>query len=174
MKTKSRRILEVVLIGGFGVFLAGSLMLGFEPGTRIGRTFVVTLADMTTILPCAFVLVGLFDAWVKRETVERHFGDTSGIRGYVGALLLAGTTVGGIYVAFPVAYSLHKKGAKLGVVFSYVGLSGACRIPMTMFEASFMGMTFTVVRLAVTVPLIYLSSIALSRFLTKRGYQLRE
>ena len=174
MKAMSRRIRDVVLISGFGVFLAVSLIVGFEPGTRIGRTFVVTLADMMNILPCAFVLVGLFDAWIKRETVERHFGETSGIRGYVGALLLAGTTVGGIYVAFPVAYSLHKKGAKLGVIFAYIGLSGACRIPMTMFEASFMGMIFTVVRLVVTVPLIYLSSLALSRFLTKRGYQLSE
>ncbi len=154
MKVKSRRILDAVLIGGFGAFLAVSLMIGFEPGARIGRTFVVTLADMMRILPCAFVLVGLFDAWVKRGTAERHFGETSGIRGYVGALLLAGTTVGGIYVAFPVAYSLHKKGAKLGVVFAYIGLSGACRIPMTMFEASFMGITFMAVRLAVTVPLV--------------------
>jgi len=174
VKARSRRIIDVVLIGGFGLFWAISLVVGFDPGTRVGRTFVAVLADMMKVLPCAFVLVGLFDAWVKRETIERHFGETSGIRGYVGVLLLAGTTVGGIYVALPVAYSLYKKGAKLGVVFAYIGFSGACRLPMTMFEASFVGMTFTVVRLVVTVPLIYLSSIALSLFLARRGYQLSE
>ena len=174
MKEKSRGILNSVLICSFGVFLVASLMIGFEPGTRIGRTFVATLTDMMKILPCAFVLASLLDTWVKRETVEKHFGETSGFRGYIGALLLASTTIGGIYVAFPIAYSLHRKGAKLGVVFSYIGLSGACRIPMMMFEASFMGMTFTVVRLAVTVPLVYLSSLVLARFLTKRGYRLSE
>lgn len=158
----------------FGLFVALSVVAGFEPGARIGHTFLATLADMMNVLPCAFVLVGLFDAWVKRETIERHFGERSGIRGYVAALLLAGTTVGGIYVAFPVAYSLQRKGAKLGVVFAYIGLSGACRIPMTMFEASFMGATFTVVRLVVTVPLICLSSSVLARFLAKRGYQVSE
>ena len=56
----------------------------------------------------------------------------------------------------------------------YIGLSGACRIPMMTFEASFMGITFTGVRIAVTVPLIYLSSIALAAFLGKRGYELSE
>jgi uncharacterized membrane protein YraQ (UPF0718 family) len=174
VKTGSRRIIDVALLCGFGLFLLTSLVVGFEPGNRVGRTFVATLADMMKVLPCAFVLVGLFDAWVKPETIDRHFGETSGIRGYVGVLLLAGTTVGGIYVAFPVAYSLYKKGAKLGVIFAYIGLSGACRIPMIMFEAAFMGMTFTAVRLIVTVPLVYLSAIALSLFLARRGYKLLE
>ena len=174
MKGTGGRVFEIALIGGFGLFLALSLVVGFQPGTRIGRSFVTTLGDMMKVLPCAFVLVGLFDAWVKRGTIEKHFGEGSGIRGYVGALLLAGTTVGGIYVAFPVAYSLYKKGAKLDVIFAYIGLSGACRIPMMTFEASFMGITFTSVRLIVTVPLIYLSSIVLAAFLGKRGYGLSE
>ncbi|MDI6701286.1 MAG: hypothetical protein QME48_08705 [bacterium] len=54
----------------------------------------------------------------EKETVEKHFGEAAGIRGYVWAALLAGTTVGGLYVAFPVAYSLYKKGAKLSIIFT--------------------------------------------------------
>ena len=168
------RLFAAGLTAVFGLFVALSVVAGFEPGARIGHTFLATLADMMNVLPCAFVLVGLFDAWVKPGTVEKHMGAGSGIRGHLGALLLAGTTVGGIFVAFPIAYSLYKKGAKLEVVFAYIGLSGACRIPMMTFEASFMGITFTGVRIAVTVPLIYLSSIALAAFLGKRGYELSE
>ncbi|ETR67135.1 MAG: hypothetical protein OMM_11917 [Candidatus Magnetoglobus multicellularis str. Araruama] len=64
---------------------------------------------MLTILPVAFVLIGLFDVWVPKEVIESHMGMGSGIKGYLWAILLAGLTVGGIYVAFPVAHALHKK-----------------------------------------------------------------
>lgn len=174
MKKKDGQVVKVALVGCFGLFLAFSAFVGFDPGRRIGHTFISVLVDMMTLLPCAFILIGLFDTWVKRETVELHFGVGSGIRGYVCGLLLAGTTVGGLYVALPVAYSLHKKGASLSVVFAYIGFSGSCRIPMAMFEASFMGMTFTIVRLAVTVPLILLSSILMGRCFARHGYELSE
>lgn len=174
VKEKVGQIVKVALVGCFGLFLAVSLIAGFEPGRRVGHTFIATGGDMMKLLPCAFILIGLFDTWVKRETVERHFGEGSGIRGYLWGILLAGTTVGGLYVAFPLAYSLHKKGARLSVVFAYIGFSGSCRIPMTMFEASFMGITFTAVRLAVSVPLILLSSALMGKFLARRNYVLSE
>ncbi|MCD4824456.1 MAG: permease [Phycisphaerae bacterium] len=149
-------------------------MADFKPGRQIGATFTSTLWEMMKLLPCAFVLIALFDVWVKREMVIRHFGHGSGIRGYLWAILLAGTTIGGLYVAFPLAYSLHKKGAKLGVTFAYIGFSGICRIPMTLFEASFMGAKFTAVRLAVSIPLITIAAVLMGRYLTKRGYDITE
>ncbi|MBW2023597.1 MAG: hypothetical protein JRI51_12260, partial [Deltaproteobacteria bacterium] len=101
------------------------------------------------------------EVWVKRETVERHFGSQAGLRGHIGGILLAGTTVGGLYVAFPVAYSLYRKGADLGVIFTYIGASAICRVPMTIFEASFVGLKFSVIRL----------SVALGSFLRNRHYR---
>ena len=127
---------------------------------------------MLKVLPCAFVLIGLFEVWVKRETVERHFGTESGMRGYIWGILLAGTTVGGLYVAFPVAHALCSKGAKLGVIFAYIGASAICRIPMAIFEASFLGIKFTAVRLLVSLPLVILASIVLGDYLTKKGYRI--
>jgi len=112
--------------------------------------------------------------WVERETVERHFGKGSGIRGYLWGILLAGMTIGGMYVSFPLAYSLHRKGAKLGVIFAYVGLAGVCRIPMTLFEVSFMGAVFTAVRLGVSIPLIILYSIIMGAILERRQYHVTE
>jgi len=129
---------------------------------------------MLKILPCAFILIGLFEVWVKRETVEKHFGEESGIRGYIWGILLAGTTVGGLYVAFPVAYSLYSKGAKLSVIFTYLGASAICRIPMAIFEASFLGIKFTAIRLLVSLPLVIVASILLGNYLTKRNYKIIE
>ena len=169
---KRRDILRIVAISCYFLFLIVSLIFGFNPGKEIGYNFVSFSVYMIQLLPCAFILIGLFEIWVKRETIERHFGEESGIRGYIWAVLLAGTTVGGLYVAFPVAYSLYGKGAKLSVIFTYIGASAICRVPMAIFEASFLGIKFTVIRLLVSLPLVLVTSILLGNYLTKRNYKI--
>ncbi|MCD6384588.1 permease [Candidatus Sumerlaeota bacterium] len=165
-------ILKTASISAYVIFILFSFAVGFAPGREIGRIFKTFSVDMFRVLPCAFILIGLFEVWVKKETVEKHFGERSGLRGYLWAVLLAGTTVGGLYVAFPVAYSLYNKGAKLSVIFTYVGASAICRVPMTIFEASFLGMKFSLIRLFVSIPLVILSSIWLGNYLEKRGYRI--
>jgi uncharacterized membrane protein YraQ (UPF0718 family) len=88
--------------------------------------------------------------------------------------VLAGTIVGPLYVALPIAYSLHKKGAKFGVIFTYVGASAICRIPMATFEASFLGLKFTAIRLLVSLPLVIVTSMMLGKYLTKIRYTMQE
>jgi len=168
---KRYNIIKIIGVSCYILFLIVSFVIGFSPGKEIGHNFVFFSVDMLKILPCAFILIGLFEVWVKRETVEKHFGERSGIRGYIWAILMAGTTVGGLYVAFPVAYSLYSKGAKLSVIFTYIGASAICRVPMGIFEASFLGIKFTAIRLFVSLPLVILSSILLGAYLTKRNYQ---
>ena len=169
---KRNDIITIVGISCYVLFLIVSVIFGFNPGKEIGYNFVSFSVDMLKILPCAFILIGLFEVWVKRETVEKHFGEQSGIRGYIWALLLASTTVGGLYVAFPVAYSLHSKGAKLSVIFTYIGAAAIFRIPMPIFEASFLGIKFTAIRLLVSLPLVIVTSILLGNYLTKRNYRI--
>jgi len=171
---KRNNIIRIVGLSCYALFLIISWMFGFNPGKEIGYNFASFSVDMFKILPCAFILIGLFEVWVKRETVEKHFGEESGIRGYIWAVLLAGTTVGGLYVAFPVAYALYSKGAKLSVIFTYIGASAICRVPMTIFEASFLGIKFTAIRLLVSLPLVIITSILLGDYLTKRSYKIAE
>jgi len=165
-------IITIAVIAGYALFLLVSWPTGFNPGKEIGSNFASFAIEMLKIIPCVFILIGLFQVWVPRETVEKHFGEESGIRGYIWAVLLAGTTVGGLYVAFPVAYSLYSKGAKLSVIFTYIGASAVCRIPMTIFEASFLGIKFTLIRFIVSLPLIIMSSILLANYLKRRNYKI--
>ena len=169
---KRSAIITILLIAGYFIFLLVSWFTGFSPGQQIGQNFVTFSVDMLKILPGAFILIGLFEVWVKRETVERHLGEGSGFRGYLWVILLAGTTVGGLYLAFPVAYTLYRKGAKLSVVFTYLGAAAICRIPMAIFEASFLGVKFTVIRWLVSLPLVVITSILLGNYLTRRGYRM--
>lgn len=168
---KRSTLVKILLIASYFIFIGVSWLMGFNPGQQIGQNFAVFSIDMLKILPGAFILIGLFEVWVKRETVERHLGEGSDFRGYLLMILLGSTAVGGLYLAFPVAYALYSKGAKLSVIFTYLGAAAICRIPMTIFEASFMGVKFTVIRWLVSLPLVIITSILLGNYLTRRGYR---
>ena len=156
---------NIIIIIAFFVFIFFSLVINYNPGLEIGKNFLDFAISMLKVLPAAFLLIGLFEIWVDRETIEKHFGDNSGLKGYFWSILLASTTVGGTYVAFPVAYSLYKKGAKYSTIFTYVGAAALVRIPMTLFEASFLGIKFTMIRLGTSLPLIIITSIFLEKLL---------
>jgi len=174
VKGRWQRWVQVGLVAAFAVFVAVSALAGFAPGRRMGLAFGSTLMDMMRVLPCAFLLIGLFEVWVRRETVERHLGRGAGLGGYLWALLLGGMTVGGMYLAFPVAAALFRKGARLSILFAYVGFAGVCRIPMTTVELTFMGPVFTAVRLGISIPLVALTAAAMGAVLERRGYRLSE
>lgn len=153
-----------------GLFVGVSWAVQFEPGLLFGRNFALFSKDMVLIIPSAFVLIGLFDVWVPRGVVERHLGTGSGLKGYLWSIVLASSTVGGLYVSFPTAAALARKGARLGVIFAYVGLSGIFRIPMTFFEISFLGVEFTLIRYLVSMPLVIGTSHLLGLLLEHRGF----
>jgi len=165
---KSKKMWAIVL---YAVLLGISLATGFKPGIQTGKNLVNFAYQIMKVLPFAFILIGLFEVWVPRQTVEKHLGTGTGIKGHLWAVILSAPMVGGLYVAFPMAYTLYKKGASLGVIFTFLGASSLCRIPMLIFEASFLGIRFSLARLAVSLPLVVGSSAVLGRILQKKGYQ---
>jgi uncharacterized membrane protein YraQ (UPF0718 family) len=174
MKQKRGTLLTCILLACFLIMLLISWKVQWSPGIQIAAHSKDFFGGMLRIFPCAFMLIGLFEVWVKKETVQRHMGESAGWQGYIWALLLAGTTVGGMFVAFPMAYTLHTKGAKLGIIFTYVGAAAICRVPMTLFEASYLGGIFTLVRFAVSLPLVILTSAWLGHWLSQGNYQIKE
>ena len=165
-------MIRIIILVCYALFIIVSWITNFDQGKEISNNFTAFAAEMLKIIPCVFILIGLFQVWVPRETIERHFGEESGIKGYIWSILIAGTTVGGLYVAFPVAYTLYSKGAKLSVIFTYIGASAVCRIPMTFFEASFLGVKFTFVRYMVALPLVILTSVLLANYLQRKNYKI--
>lgn len=169
MKNNERQFIILVLIT---LVIVLSFIFNFIPGKEIAGNLLVFSGSMFAILPVAFILIGLFEVWVSKETIEAQMGKNSGIKGYLWAIVLAGPTAGGMYVSFPVAYALFKKGANLKVIFFYVGCVALCRIPMTLIEASFLGIKFTFLRLAFALPLVLISSMLLGSYLQKQKYKI--
>lgn len=107
--------------------------------------------EMLAIIPPIFILLGLLDVWVKRETMVKYMGEGSGIVGVFLAFFLGSAAAGPLYAAFPVAGVLLKKGSKLSNVLIMLGAWSTTKIPLLLFEASSMGIKFTIIRLVLNV-----------------------
>lgn len=166
-----KKYIKIGLYSLYTLFLLGSLIWHFAPGITIGKYFISFAWSMVKIVPIAFILIGLFEVWVKKETIENHLGERSTWKAYFWIILLSSTTVGGMYVAYPVAAALYRKGARLGVLFAYLTAAAVFRIPMTIFEASFLGIKFTLIRLLVTLPLLVISSELMQKLIEKKGWE---
>jgi len=160
MKKKSLYYFIPALVLGAAL---GSVVGKYDHGIALWTNLWQYLKTMLLLLPPVFVLIGLFEVWVKQETIEKHFGESHGISAWFWLIILSSTTIGGLYVSLPLAYSLYKKGTRLRLVYGFLGFSTICRIPMTFFEASFLGLKFTLIRYAVSLPLVILSAMILEK-----------
>ncbi len=174
MKKEKPHVVKFLVPVLFGIFMAVSLGTDYTPGKITAENLISFGGEMIRIVPFAFILIGLFEAWVPKHVVERHLGEQAGLKAHLWAVLLAGTTVGGLYVSFPVAAALQRKGARLAFLFTYIAASGVCRIPMTLFEASFLGVEFTLIRYLTALPLIVVGSELMGGYLQRREYRIRE
>ncbi len=167
-----RHTKDYLLVMIFAVFVVFSFIFDFKMGVGIFENFYSFFLTMIKFIPAVFLLIGLFDVWVEKELIEKHLGEDSGFMAYLWALILASTTVGGLYVAFPLAAAIYKKGASPRIIFTYLGAAAVCRIPMTLFEASYVGVKFTVLRWIISIPLIIFSSILLEKLIAGEMEQL--
>ena len=126
----------------------------FDPGLGLKAVSVVgfSLKEMAAIIPPIFVLLGLLDVWVPRETMVRYMGEKSGIPGIALSILIGSAAAGPLYGAFPVAAVFMKKGVKFSNILIFIGAWSTTKIPMLLFEASSLGVPFALTRLLVGIP----------------------
>ncbi len=143
------------------------------------RSFELTwknLIEMLSVLPPIFILLGLLDVWVKRETMVKYMGEKSGLVGILIAYFIGSAAAGPLYAAFPVAGVLLRKGSRPLNVFIMLGAWSTTKIPLLLFEASAMGLKFTLIRLVLDVFGIAIIAFFSDRLLThedKKGIYAR-
>lgn len=145
---------------GFLVFaLALTILCWLIDAETTGRGMILTgngIIEMIGFLPPIFVLLGLFDVWVERETVMKLMGQESGFKGAFLAFLLGSLAAGPLYMAFPVAAVLLKKRAGLFQIFVFIGTWAIAKVPMLLFETSCFGLSYTSIRFVCNVAAILL------------------
>ena len=151
----------------FGVNLALLYVLP-EIGRHSLKITGNNLLEMLSVLPPIFVLLGLMDVWVQRDTMIKFMGHGSGFKGGLFAFLLGAAAAGPLYAAFPVAAVLLKKNAKLTNVFIFIGAWSTTKIPMLLFEASNLGTPYTLIRLGCNIVGIILIAVLLEKSLPEK------
>lgn len=141
-RVKSYLLLIVIVI-------VDVMLLLYKPGTgvQVLRGTWINFSQMLGILPPIFLLIGLLDVWVPRETVMKYMGDKSGIRGIALSILLGAAAAGPLYAAFPIASIMIRKGVKYLNVLVFLGAWSTLKIPMFLFEMASLGQRFAVTRL---------------------------
>lgn len=149
------------------LILLALVIINFELGVKAISLIGYQFKTMVLVIPPVFVLLGLLDIWVPRETMIKYMGEKSGIKGIILSIVLGSATAGPLYGAFPIAAVFMKKGVKFSNVLIFIGAWSTTKIPMFLFELSSLGSKFAVTRLLVDIPGIIIIAYILNNLMSK-------
>ncbi|WP_332447526.1 permease [Sphaerochaeta sp.] len=165
MKSFFRRY-RVFLVGACILLALG--VLNRELGVSVVQKTAMQLKEMLLVIPPIFILLGLLDEWVPKQTMVAYMGEGSGLKGILLAFFIGSAAAGPLYGAFPVASVFMKKGVKFTNVLIFLGAWSTTKIPMFLFESTALGLPFALTRLAIDIPGIILIAYALKALLSKK------
>ena len=165
MKLVKRYLFFIIMV----VMTAIVVMVNREIGLKAVSTTLFSLKEMLLIVPPIFVLLGLIDVWVPRETMVKYLGEGSGIKGILISLFIGSAAAGPLYGAFPVALVLMRKGAKFSNILLFIGAWSTTKIPMLLFEIASLGIKFALTRLAVSLIGIFVIAFAVEKLMGKKA-----
>ena len=148
MKLMKRYKSFFIALGVMGVLY----LINHEMGMKAFKSGINNIRQMLMLLPPIFILLGLMDVWVPKETMMKLMGENSGIKGTILAFLMGSFTSGPLYGAFPVATVLMKKGVTYSNILIFIGAWSTTKIPMLLFEGSNLGWKFALLRLLIDIP----------------------
>lgn len=154
----------IIALAGLIVFMIA--VPGLAPKTAsslLGQT-----KTMLLVVPPIFLILGLLDVWVPRETMMRFMGPGSGLKGPLIAFALGSAAAGPLYGAFPIAAVLMKKGASFTNILIFIGAWSTTKVPMFLFETQSLGYRFALARLAIDLIGIVVIALALKAAVPKK------
>lgn len=123
-------------------------------GSALNSAFFQFIS-MLKIVPPIFLLIGLLDIWVPRETMIKLMGEKSGMLGILIAFFIGTMSAGPLVAAFPVAQIMLKKGAKYANVLFFLTVWASAKLPILFYQATTLGLLYTLVT-NVTLLVVYL------------------
>lgn len=143
-------------------------ILNQQLGVKAFRITGNSVKEMILVIPPIFILLGLLDVWVPRETMIKYMGEGSGLKGVLLAIFIGSAAAGPLYGAFPVAAVFMKKGVKFMNILIFIGAWSTTKIPMFLFEITALGNKFAISRLLIDIPGIIIIAFLLSKMVSKK------
>ncbi|MFA5468017.1 MAG: permease [Sphaerochaetaceae bacterium] len=163
----------MTLVKKYAMFLISLALIAImfftfrETGLKAVNTVVTSSKEMILILPPIFILLGLLDVWVPRETMVKFMGEGSGLKGALLAFALGSAAAGPLYVVFPIAAAFMRKDVKFSNILILIGAWSTTKVPMILFELGALGSRFALTRLALNIPVILIITLVMQRAFTE-------
>jgi uncharacterized membrane protein YraQ (UPF0718 family) len=138
----------------FGILVGILLVLLFifpEKTQPVTSTAWEYFMEMIIILPAVMIIMGIFSVFISDETVVKYLGKASGIKGIGISFFLGALPTGPLYVAFPMAATLIKKGARISNIIVFLSAWACIKLPQELVELQFLGLNFMITRLVLTI-----------------------
>jgi len=143
-----------------------------ETGIKALNITLTNTKEMLSFLPPIFILVGLLDVWVPKETMIRFMGQDSGLKGIGIAFILGSAAAGPLYAAFPIAALLLRKGARLAYVLFFLGAWSSTKLPLLLYETASLGLKFTIIHVGVSIPAFIAIAFLIEKLTDKNSLEL--
>jgi len=163
IKQRKSLIRDYIIMGAVIVLAASALFIFPDKSNAVLNVSKNYFIELIMILPAIMVIIGLFSVWVPKETVVKYLGKTSGIKGIIIAIALGMLPTGPLYIAFPMAAALLKKGAKISNIVIFISAWACIKLPQELVEIQFLGIQFTLLRLGLTVIFIIIMVIMIEK-----------
>jgi len=157
LKKNKLMVIIVMIYGGLMIFKSEMAYSALGNSTYY-------LIEMAQILPVIFMLTVAIDVLIPKEWIVKRLGNQSGMSGAALALAFGSLSAGPIYAAFPIAKTLHKKGASVGNAVIILSAWAVIKVPMLANEAKFLGPDFMAVRWLLTVVFIFVIALIMEKF----------
>ena len=150
------------------VILAGlAVLLVFFPdkgNAAIKYSWQNILSAAKIVIP-VFFLVALIDVWVPKETFVRWMGVDSGAKSFFFTFIFGTLGAGPLYVAFPIAALLAKKGVRFAAIIFFLGVWTSTKLPIFFYELSYFGAVFTVIHVSTAIGGYLMGSLIIEKLL---------
>jgi uncharacterized membrane protein YraQ (UPF0718 family) len=141
----------------------------FKERQKTKEALKATLKIFYTIIPVlvfVFVLMGLIQAYVSRETIASVLGQKSGILGILYAEIVGCIALFMPPAVFPFGGYLHDNGASYGSIAAFVFTAILIGITTLPVEMKFLGKRFTIARNILTFVLAFFIALLMEVILT--------
>ena len=142
-------LIPTIIMGVIAVVL---LAIGYfrGEGQHVSGTIsgIKLLFEIAPLLIFAFIMAGMIQELVPKETVASWVGAESGFRGLMIGTFAGAITPGGPFVSMPIAAGLLRSGASIGTMVAYLTAWSVWAIARMPMEIGLMGWKYTLIRFA--------------------------
>jgi uncharacterized membrane protein YraQ (UPF0718 family) len=159
---------DVVLLGVILTIAVILLSVFPEKQGAVSASIWEFFIEMILILPAVMILMGLFRVFIPEDMVVKYLSNTAGIKAIFIGIALGTLPTGPLYVAFPIASALLKKGARISCIIAFLSAWACIKIPQEMMELQFLGLKFMVVRLILTITFVVIMGLLIERLMNRQ------